>query len=77
MTLTMATKETCAACGTTLGENASEGLCPKCLFAATFKTDLDATKLGPGVEPAIQHPESTPFVTRFGDFFEQIGRAHV
>ncbi|MBI2925058.1 MAG: protein kinase [Verrucomicrobia bacterium] len=35
--------QTCAACGTALGDHASEGLCPRCLLEASFKTDLGET----------------------------------
>jgi len=87
MTETMHTKETCEACGTALGENASAGLCPKCLLEASFSPDLGATfrehaptvSLGPqphdGV-PRLSTNNCQLLGTRFGDYelLEEIAR---
>ena len=71
MTVGMTQSQTCAACGTPLGDNASEGLCPRCLLQVSFSTDLGETKVESGDEAAVQHPASgiqNQFPLRFGDY---------
>src|SRR5262245_4888994 len=87
MTETMPTKDTCEACGTPLGENASAGLCPKCLLQVSFSSETGETIVDETVaEPIVrqpfdrisQHPTgNTPLSgTCFGDYelLEEIAR---
>src|SRR5262245_19287751 len=63
MTETMPTKDTCEACGTPLGENASAGLYPKCLLQVSFSPDLGDT--------ATEHRRAAPIGAQPFDHLSQ------
>jgi serine/threonine protein kinase len=87
MTETMPTKQICTACGTPLGENASAGLCPKCLLQVSFspargETATDQPRdASASAQPSNRLPQhltnnSQLLSTRFGDYevIEEIAR---
>jgi eukaryotic-like serine/threonine-protein kinase len=62
MNVIMAEQTTCAKCGVALGDNASEGLCPRCLFQVILTPELDEP------EPRLAGDSALGKVRYFGDY---------
>ena len=62
MNVIMAEQTTCTKCGVALGDNASEGLCPRCLFQVILTPELDEP------EPHLAGDSPPGKVRYFGDY---------
>src|SRR5580765_6703191 len=62
MNLIMAEQTICTKCGVALGDNASEGLCPRCLFQVILTPELDET------EPHSPGDSALGKIRYFGDY---------